>query len=85
MEDACSFFDTLASGINSIFAYDNIAIAVLMAMVIFLLYWINKILNIQITRDSIIKDVLSDMKTTIAVLNERLSHRIDEHDDNSGN
>ncbi len=74
MEQACNFFESLTVGINSLFEYDNIAIGVLLAMVIFLLHWINKILNNNIVADGIMRDALNEVKITIAVLNERLGH-----------
>lgn len=78
MDETCNFFATLTGGISSIFNYNNIAISVLFAMVIFLLVWINKILNNQLVRDNTMRDALNDVKITMAVLNERLSHREDE-------
>lgn len=61
-------------GVASVLNYDNIAIVVLMLMVVFEA----GLIGVLLRRLFKITDVLSDLKTAITILNERIRH----YDDN---
>lgn len=63
------------TGLESVLAYDNIAIVVLMLMVLMeatMIYYLLKNLFK-------VKDVLEKLQNAITILNERLTHYHDEH------
>ena len=61
-------------GVASVLNYDNIAIVVLMLMVVFEA----GLIGVLLRRLFKITDVLSDLKTAITILNERI-HHYDDH------
>lgn len=77
MKKTCDIISSLTQGIDKVFAYDNIAIAVLVLCLIYAGVWISKLLN-QLFQ---VKDVLSQLNISIAILNERIDHHSEEDHD----
>lgn len=77
MEELCNISKGLSDGIGHLLTYDNITICILVFIVFYAGYWINKLLAHVFA----VKDALQDVRLTISVLNERLDHHKEDKDD----